>query len=358
LTDETGKDVAVVRANIPVTFDKSDPRAMYLDTGVFEQCNRVAVALSKSQFIPEIFQGKPADCLLLTMQAMRWNTDPLVVAQHSFVTKGKLGYEGKLIAAVVNAALIASGSEPLDYEYTKIGNDTKIVVTASIGGKAKTVEGFLSKWKTENKAWVNDPEQMLAYRGARQWARRWMPNVLLGVASTEGEDERDLVEASDGARVIDVTTALGGDSKPEPERQVRKRRTKAEIEADEKAAAEAAERQALEDAGQQRLNVDPEPSGPVIDGEVVADDPPADDPPADDPDDETPEAMLKKAVADKKASAAQGAWMQKRLDGLGELTSAKAVDLMHGQMLAQLKAHPVLSTVWEAARKIAAAKFK
>jgi hypothetical protein len=346
---------------------------MYLDTGVFEQLNRVAVALSQSSLVPAHLQGKPADCLLLTAQAMRWNIDPLVCAQHSFVHKGKVGYEGKLVAAIINSALKSRGEGTLDFAYSTVGGDRKIEVSAKVDGRDKKIEGFVSRWKTDNGAWAKDPDQMLAYRGARQWARLWMPEILLGVSGGADEvEEREVVDVTDKARVVTVIDALaqpnkimpgnGATFEPQPapdEPKTRKRRTRAEIEADE--AREAAdEKRALEVAGQATLDiespVEKKPAAkPEIEDAVVTTIPDDDEPATTEA---TADELLAKAVAEGKVSDAQKKWMEARFIGIAELTSVKAIELMNEKMSQQLKPHPVLATVWEAARKSASAKFK
>jgi hypothetical protein len=46
-----------------------------------------------------------ANCFLVVNQAVRWNMDPFAVAQCVSVVHGKLCYEGKLIAAIIEAKL-------------------------------------------------------------------------------------------------------------------------------------------------------------------------------------------------------------------------------------------------------------
>lgn len=347
----TGKEVAVApRTVIPVTFAKNDARAMYLDTGVFEQLQRVAMALSKSALVPAHLREKPADCLLVTAQAMRWNADPLVVAQHSYVTpQGRLGYEGKLAAAVVNASL----DEELSYEYSNVGGDRKVVVSGKFGGKVRTVEGFASKWKTTNKQWTDDPDQMLAYRGARHWARRHMPHLLLGVqAGPEDAQPDEMIDITNQSRVVAVADAISGPA-PSAEPGKRRRRTREEIEADDAAAAE---RAALVAAGQGDMLAGVEPAPKVVEAEVVEVGPdpeplPVEEPPAA-ADTTAAEDLAVAAVSDK-----QKEWMAARLVGLDELTGAKAVGIMDEKMRAQIKSIPPLLAVWEKACAAAKAKF-
>jgi hypothetical protein len=188
----------------PYTYSADDsPAALYMTTGAFEQLQRLASLMASSRVIPEHFQGNVADCFLVAAQAIRWDMDPFAVAQNTFVVRGKLGYEGKLIAAMINTRPQMDGR--LEYTYSGSGNQRTITVSGKLRGnpKVREVEGSFQSWHTKGKdgnvsdAWARDPDQMLAYRGARQWARRWMPEVILGVLSVdEVKDEVVDIEAT------------------------------------------------------------------------------------------------------------------------------------------------------------------
>lgn len=182
-----------------VSVDVNNPTSLYLDTAVFAQLNRVATMMCSSGLAPKHLQGpdKIADCILVVAQALRWKSDPFAVAQHTFVTQGKLGYEGKLIAAMVNSS--GKLKENLNYEFSGEGDGRKVVVSGTLKSSDKTreIDGDVGRWKTANKFWKDNPDQMLAYRGAREWARRHMPEVLLGVNSEE--------EIAPRAQMVDVT---------------------------------------------------------------------------------------------------------------------------------------------------------
>lgn len=170
-----------------VEFDPDDAVALYMNTTVFAQLQRVGKMMAASSLVPDYLKQKEADCALVAAQAFRWRMDPFAVAAHSFAYKGKLGYEGKLIAALVNTSPKIDGN--LDYIYTGEKGSPKrgVRVVGRLKGthKDREVEGSLEEWKTDNDNWKKDPDQMLAYRGAREWARRHMPEVLLGVQADE-----------------------------------------------------------------------------------------------------------------------------------------------------------------------------
>lgn len=174
------------------SFDPSNPIAVWMNTGLFEQMQRVSTMLSKSELVPKHLQGKPADCFLVVAQAFRWGFDPFAVAQSTFVTSGKLGYEGKLIAAVINTSGKLRGN--LAFSYTGSGQDRRVTVSGTFKGEseARVVEGSVKEWATQNQKWKEITDQMLAYRGAREWARRHMPEAVLGVQAEEEVESVDV----------------------------------------------------------------------------------------------------------------------------------------------------------------------
>ena len=80
-----------------------------------EQALRLADIMSQANLMPEHLRGKAGDCLLVVMQAQRWGMDAVSVAQCTSVVRGKLCYEGKLVAAVMYAMGAVDGR--LRYEF-------------------------------------------------------------------------------------------------------------------------------------------------------------------------------------------------------------------------------------------------
>jgi hypothetical protein len=169
----------------PVVYDPGDVVGLYMNTGVFTQLQRVANLMASSNLAPAHLRKQVADCFLVAAQAFRWGMDPFSVAQHTFVLSGKLGYEGKLIAAVVNTH--PKIERKLDYVYQGEGQNRTVIVSARLRGEEKDriISGTVKLWATDNKKWLEMPDQMLAYRGAREWARRHMPEAVLGIQAEE-----------------------------------------------------------------------------------------------------------------------------------------------------------------------------
>ena len=141
-------------ARMPVAVDVNNPISLYLDTGVFDQLQRVAKLMVSSGLAPSHLKGdgKIADAFLVTAQAFRWGMDPFAVAQHTFVYQNKLGYEGKLIAAVVNSR--GRLKFPLNYRYEGAGDNRKVIVSGTIEGETtpREIEGTAKEWRTNNDA--------------------------------------------------------------------------------------------------------------------------------------------------------------------------------------------------------------
>jgi hypothetical protein len=166
-----------------------------LDTGRFEQMQRLARLMSYSTLVPDhLRKGKPeealANCFLVVNQAVRWGMDPFAVAQSTSVISGKLVYEGKL----VNAVLAQKLGVRLRYKWTgPVGTDKRAIeISGDIDGETLTVAGTVADWKTARTGSPWTPGQfdkMLAYRGAREWARLHAPEVMLGVYAPDEFDE-------------------------------------------------------------------------------------------------------------------------------------------------------------------------
>ncbi len=145
---------------------------------------RMAEMMAKARLLPAAVQN-PADAFLVINQAMRWGMDPFAVAQEVSVVSGKLMHSGKIVAAAIQSSGILEGR--LRYDYSGEGAGRAVTVSGKLRGEAEAVSITLrlADAKTENKMWVKQPDQQLAYAGSRVWARRYAPEVMLGVYAPE-----------------------------------------------------------------------------------------------------------------------------------------------------------------------------
>ncbi len=179
---------------VRVVADES-PMAYLMDTARFEHCYRIATTMARASLIPAHLKGEDkeattANCFLIVNQALRWELDPFSVAPETYVVGGKLGFQGKLVAAVINSR--AGLAEKLSYEFSgkEKTDDYTITVSGRLNGEnlARTVTVRVGDVRTDNKMWSRDPSQKLVYTGAIKWARRHKPEVILGVLTDDDAD--------------------------------------------------------------------------------------------------------------------------------------------------------------------------
>ena len=152
------------------------------------QLMHLAERLALARLIPPHFQKSPADCWLVMSFCRSRNLDFMMVVGECSVVQGRLFFSGKLTAALLNTSGMLA--ERLNYEYVVDDKGAKVAVVVS-GRFAsettpRTVTVELDQVKTNNKVWQTQPEQQLAYAGARIWGRRHAPEVLMGLLF-EGE---------------------------------------------------------------------------------------------------------------------------------------------------------------------------
>lgn len=194
-------------ATLPTTQVSSGQRMNALVPNNIAEALQLADIMAQASLIPKHLRGKPGDCLLVVMQAQRWGMDAISVAQCTSVIQDKLCYEGKLVAAALYAMGAIEGR--LEYEFSGNGDGRTVKVTGRPRGakKDQEVEGNVGNWKTSNDQWKKQPDDMLTYRGTRQWARRYAPEALLGIYTP---DEMDEVPTDPAV----VSTVIRGETRP------------------------------------------------------------------------------------------------------------------------------------------------
>lgn len=195
-----------------------------LDTSRFEHMQRIATAMARSTLIPDSLreEGKKdekqslpferivSNCFLIVNQAVRWGLDPFSVAQAVSVVHGKLCYEGKLVAAVIQAKMgfnlhhyfVGEGDAMRVYLSDKEFTDD-ILPLLKPGVRLpgmRLFDGSVSEWKTTGAGTPWTPKnyfRMLIYRGTRDWCRIYEPALMLGVYTPD-----EMMDMSENARAI------------------------------------------------------------------------------------------------------------------------------------------------------------
>lgn len=159
---------------------------------------KFAELMSRSDIaVPKHLRDLPGACFAVASQALAWEMDPFAVANKSYSVNDRMAYEAQMIAAVVNTRSGITGR--LTYEFTGADATLKCKVTGVLDGEVlEYTSPAVGKITTKNSPlWKVDPEQQLAYYSARSWARRHVPEVLLGVYSKdEIEDSEPLQPAN------------------------------------------------------------------------------------------------------------------------------------------------------------------
>ncbi len=200
------REIRVVEDNTALSY--------LMDTARYEHTQRIAAGMARASLIPAHLRGQSfdetmANCFLVVNQSLRWGFDPFAVAPETYSIGGKLAYQGKLIAAVVNSRAGLAGR--LRYEFNgKAGDAMAVTVTGRFKGEAEDCRVILSvgQAKTLNQMWTKDPEQKLIYSGTIRWARRYCPEVVLGVVTEEDIDRISEIEQQHGKeKLLDVKLA-------------------------------------------------------------------------------------------------------------------------------------------------------
>ncbi len=188
ITDSISREVL---ETLPVDLDLGGARV-----GNYNQMLDLAKTMATAKnSIREHLRGNPGDCLAIWDMAMNTQLSPYALARHCYVVNNILCFEAQVIHAIV--ARHAPLKQRLRYRYEGAGDERTITVTGHFRGELDAVEYTsppLGKISPKNSLlWKSDPDQQLAYFGVRRWARRYCPDILLGVfAKDELEDNPNI----------------------------------------------------------------------------------------------------------------------------------------------------------------------
>jgi hypothetical protein len=179
---------------------------VWQDKNAFDQMARAAAMLSKSQIVPQIYQGKPEDCFIAVEMAARMHTSPIFVMQNLYVVKGKPSWAGQACMAMINACgkfrnvrHVYTGTRGTEsrgcYVKAERVSDGEEVCGTEVTMALVKAEGWISNTK-----WKNMPEQMLGYRAASFFARMYCPEALMGLQTAEEVFDAEAVNG--GARKL------------------------------------------------------------------------------------------------------------------------------------------------------------
>lgn len=188
----------IAQTEVAAASDLGNPSAFLFDAQRMQALMDFADMMSKGTVtVPKHLQGKPADCLAITLQAMRWRMDPYIVGGKTHLVNGNLGYEAQLVVAVLKNSGAVRGRP--HYEYRGDGNNLECragFVPAGEDAIVWTEWLSISGITTKNSPlWKVNPKQQFGYLQARNWARLYAPDALLGVYT---DDELEVLPPEPG----------------------------------------------------------------------------------------------------------------------------------------------------------------
>lgn len=135
--------------------------------------------------VKDIYRNNPGSCMGLIAVCAPYGMNPIQVSWKTYQTKadGPIAYEAQVMVAMVNSSGAVKGS--LRYRYEGEGQNRVCIASATLMGDSEPVEvrsPRLADITPKNSPlWKADPDQQLAYYTGRNWARRYKPEMLLGV---------------------------------------------------------------------------------------------------------------------------------------------------------------------------------
>ena len=149
------------------------------------------MAVSDKAVRPHL-RNNPGACLAIVVQASEWRMSPFAVASKSYVVGDQIAYESQLIHAVVE--MRAPLKERLRVSYEGEGPTRKAFITGHFKNEVDPVvyeSPMVKDIRVKNSPlWASDPDQQLFYFASRAWARRYAPDVILGIYSEDELEDR------------------------------------------------------------------------------------------------------------------------------------------------------------------------
>lgn len=173
---------------------------------------QVAQLMAKAgPMVGKAFRNNPGACLAIYMQAGRLGMDPFALSLKSYEVNGSIAYEAQAVASMVYSAPILEGR--LHFEYQGEGDSRKVLVTGRVKGNTAPCvyeSPPLSVMREGGKSplWRKDPDQQMAYYSTRAWARRWVPDVLMGVYSVDEMEDAGMVNVTPDNKIDDAAARL------------------------------------------------------------------------------------------------------------------------------------------------------
>ena len=165
--------------------------SIYQSTDSFEFAQRQAKSLCQSKLVPLQYQGQDGlpNCLVALEMSKRMNLSPLTVMQNLNVIHGRPTWSSQFITSNIigcgrfkNFDYIVQGKdESLAVQCQAIRiEDNKLLKGTAVSMRMARQEGW-----TKNPKYSSMPELMLKNRAATFFGRQYIPDLLIGVQTSE-----------------------------------------------------------------------------------------------------------------------------------------------------------------------------
>ena len=168
-----------------------DESSIYKNIDSFEFAQRQAKSLCESNLVPISYQGQKGlpNCLVALEMSKRMNLSPLTVMQNLNIIHGRPTWSAQFISSQIMGCgrfenfdyLVKGEGETLEVQcIAKRVEDQKIVKGTAVSMRMARLEGW-----TKNSKYTSMPELMLRNRAATFFGRQYIPDLLLGVQTSE-----------------------------------------------------------------------------------------------------------------------------------------------------------------------------
>lgn len=165
--------------------------SIYKNTDSFEFAQRQAKSLCESDLVPKSYQGQKGlpNCLVAIEMSKRMKLSPLTVMQNLNVIHGTPTWSAQFITSQILGCgrftnfdyLVKGEGDTLEVQCvaTRL-EDQKLVKGTTVSMRMARLEGW-----TRNSKYQSMPELMLRNRAATFFGRQYIPDLLLGVQTSE-----------------------------------------------------------------------------------------------------------------------------------------------------------------------------
>ena len=173
------------------TTNQEGNTSIYQSVDSFEFAQRQAKSLCESDLVPVSYRGQKglSNCLVALEMSKRMNLSPLTVMQNLNIIHGTPSWSAQFISSQIlgcgrfnNFDYVVSGegaSLSVYCEAIRV-EDNKKVKGTTVSMKMAREEGW-----TRNNKYASMPELMLRNRAATFFGRQYIPDLLLGVQTSE-----------------------------------------------------------------------------------------------------------------------------------------------------------------------------